>query len=254
MRMRLLLPTLTLALAALPAREASAAAPGSDYPRLFAEGVRLYKDMDFERSLEQFQLARRQPHDAAEEVQALLYCGILQFELGKEAESDQTFGIAASLDPRAALPVKVSPRVEIAYEKQRAKFAALMPELARPPAPPPEAAVAAPPAAAATDQGKAPLTPRRTAGAVLTALGAAGLLAGAISYAISADSFPLSTGAASASDRELEKNLGIGCLVGGLAVGVTGVVLLALPEGGSATAAVAPLPGGAALVLAGTLP
>jgi tetratricopeptide (TPR) repeat protein len=279
MRMRCLLPTLIVAAVFVVSPLAAQAAAPSDFPKFFASGVRLYKDMDFERALEQFQLARTQPHGAAEEVQAALYAGILHFELGNEAQAQELFRLAASLDPQAPLPVKVSPRIEIAYEKERAKFAALMQQAAPPPGTPPVAlqpvyqvgqAPQPQPQAVRNLEPVAPVATRagaaqssgpggkKVAGGVVLGLGAAAAIVGGAAYGLAWANYPKyqrnEASRAEAEQMDLDAKLGLGLLIAGAATAVVGIVLLALPDGTSATASFSPLPGGAAFAVRGTLP
>ncbi|MGC4119936.1 MAG: tetratricopeptide repeat protein [Myxococcales bacterium] len=266
--MRRLLLLLIVSLAFMVPPGARAAAP-SDFGKLFASGVALYKAMDFEGALEQFQLARRQPHGATEEVQAAIYAGILQFELGREAQAVELFRVAASLDPTAPLPVKVSPRIEIAFEKERSTFLALMQNATPQPAPivvrPGEPPVTVPPAPSPAGPDKVgakeyePAKPvaaeaaasggpsgRRVAGAVVMSVGGVAALVGV--------GFLINWLNLSSSETDLQSGLGLGLAIGGGVAAAAGVVLVALPDGTSARATLAPVHGGLAVAVQGTLP
>ena len=206
----------------------------------------------------------------------MLCAGILQYELGKEGEAQQLFALGASLDPRVALPVKVSPRIEIVYERERARFAALMPNVVAPQVAQP-LAVARPlplaPPVAAVPAGAVEPTPtvrreaqggtrggksKKVAGGVILGVGAAAAIAGGVCYGFAWSRYPkYQYGQATRADAEemdLFFKAGVGGLIGGIAVAAVGVLLVSLPDGTSATASVAPVPGGAAFALQGTLP
>lgn len=253
--MRASAPALACLLALL-APGLSAAAAASDFQPFFQSGVRLHKAMDFERALEQFQLARAQPHSADEDVQVSLYQGILLFELGQEAEAAEAFRTALSVRPQAALPVAVSPRIQLSFEKERAALAKLSP-----PAPPAKAEPEAPkpaPAAAVVEKSPSPSRGRTIGGAVLTGLGAASVVVGAIAYGSAWANYPkVERGEATRAEAEevdLDAKAGVGLLVAGGVLLVPGVVLLALPDGSSATVTLAPGRGGASACLSGTFP
>lgn len=239
---------------------AGAAAP-SDFPRFFASGVRLYKAMDFESALEQFQLARAQPHGADDDVQALLYLGILKFELGAEAAASDLFRTALAIDPAARLPVRVSPLIETAFENERKNIARINPgsRAPRPPPAPPAAARAAPPAAvAAPAQPSDASKSRHVAGGVLIGVGGAALVAGAISYGVAwlkySDYEVGLLTRSEASTIELESQVGVGLAIGGLVVLATGITVFAWPDGSTVGTAIVPTRGGAAFAIQGALP
>lgn len=239
----------TLVLAASLAVAGSAWA-GGEFQAHFQAGVGLYKEMDFERALEQFRLARALPHGAAEDVRVSLYEGILLFELGQEEQAAGAFRAAVSVDPHAALPVAVSPRIQIAFDKERAKtgggapappaFVPLPQQGARPEAkrPPPARAVAP-----AKPEGKSYLLPSLlTAGGVVVGGLGGGLLGVAWAVHDKYERGEATRKQAQSGDTTAKVSVPL-MAVGGAAL-VAGVVLFALPAPGPTKLGVAPLPGG----------
>ncbi|WP_375768605.1 hypothetical protein NR798_44155 [Archangium gephyra] len=110
------------ALAAAPARKAPARkAPAlkADFKSLFAAAVRSYQSFEYERALEQLSRAKALAQGVEQEVAVALYQGIVQAELGQRDESLAAFRTGLYLKPDAALPVKVSPKVERDFEDVR---------------------------------------------------------------------------------------------------------------------------------------
>jgi len=110
------------ALAAAPARKAPARRTPTrkaDFQSLFAVAVRSYKSFEYERALEQFARARAVAQGVEQEVAVALYQGIVHAELGQREQSLAAFRTGLYLQPDAALPVKVSPKVERDFEDMR---------------------------------------------------------------------------------------------------------------------------------------
>ncbi|HEY3451356.1 MAG TPA: hypothetical protein VGK67_33670 [Myxococcales bacterium] len=126
---------LLLTLAAPGLGRAAAPAAKSDFRRYFDSAVQLYRTMDLERSLEQLRLAKQQRHGADEDVVASMYEGILRFELGDEPGSASAFRAALFLDPAAAMPVQVSPRIALMLERERTRLRQKAPVTAPQPVP-----------------------------------------------------------------------------------------------------------------------
>jgi hypothetical protein len=80
---------------------------------------RLFEDLEYERALDQIQLARQVPRGAEDEVSLALYEGIIQCELGKQEQGLAAFKSALLLRPDAKLPVQVAPKVSQLFESVR---------------------------------------------------------------------------------------------------------------------------------------
>ncbi len=102
----------------------------------------------FEQCLERVELAQKRWSNTEEDqVQLELFTGLCRLGLGHELDAQQHLLKAIRLDPTAHLPAKVGPKVELFYERLRARAraapgAAVEPEA--PPQPAPEATVEAP--------------------------------------------------------------------------------------------------------------
>ncbi|MBE4753309.1 hypothetical protein G4177_34675 [Corallococcus sp. ZKHCc1 1396] len=92
-----------------------------------SEGVRthlrsahqLYDALEYERALERLADARRFAANDADDVLLSLYEGVILADLGKNEASTAAFKSALQLQPRAVLPLKVSPKVERRFEDVR---------------------------------------------------------------------------------------------------------------------------------------
>lgn len=80
---------------------------------------RLYESLEYERALDQVQLARQAPRGIEDEVALSLYEGIIQFEMGREEQCANAFKAALLLRSDAKLPVKVAPKIERIFESVR---------------------------------------------------------------------------------------------------------------------------------------
>jgi hypothetical protein len=80
---------------------------------------RLFDDLEYERALDQIRLARQAPRAAEEDVTLSIYEGIIQYELGQQEQSRAAFKAALLLQPDAALPVQVAPKVRSLFESVR---------------------------------------------------------------------------------------------------------------------------------------
>ncbi|QRO00901.1 hypothetical protein JRI60_18640 [Archangium violaceum] len=148
----------------------------------------LYESLEYERALEQTQLARQLPRSTEEEVTRSLYEGILQCELGREEQGTAAFKAALLLRPDSKLPVQVAPKIERRFESVRQQvkreFARLRVE---PSASPSTAVVTQPPAtppSAASLEASAHGALRRKS-LIPAVAGGTLLVAGGISWAIS---------------------------------------------------------------------
>jgi hypothetical protein len=80
---------------------------------------RLFEDLEYERALDQINLARRMAREAEDEVTLSLYEGIILCDLSKQEEGRAAFKAALLLRPDAKLPVQVAPKVEQLFESVR---------------------------------------------------------------------------------------------------------------------------------------
>jgi hypothetical protein len=188
---RRLLPAMLVAgLLALGVLPLPAHAQGK-FERHLTAAVRLYQSLEYERALTQIELARKLPHSSEQEVELSLYEGIILAESGKQESSAAAFKSALLVQPEAALPVKVSPKVKSLFESVREQvvreLAALAPKPEPPkvePAPPPPAPIAAAPPMAVASQSSL-RTSLRSAAPIMAIAGGTLVVAGGISWAIS---------------------------------------------------------------------
>jgi len=94
-------------------------AEGSTVQRYLTAAARLYENLEYERALEQLARAKSHPRDLADDVAIALYEGIILADMGRKEDASAAFRTALLLKPDAALPVKVSPKVEQDFEKLR---------------------------------------------------------------------------------------------------------------------------------------
>jgi tetratricopeptide (TPR) repeat protein len=99
-----------------PVRSAHAA---DDFNRYLRAAVRLYETLDYERALKQLERARRVARGVEEDVTLGLHEGIILADMGRWQDARATFKTALLLNPEAKLPLRVSPKVEAEFEKQR---------------------------------------------------------------------------------------------------------------------------------------
>jgi len=161
------------------------------FERHLTAAARLYESLEYERALTQIELARKLPHSSDQEVELSLYEGIILAESGKQDSSVAAFKSALLVQPEAALPVKVSPKVQSLFESVREQVKRELASLApkpeipkvEPPPQPPPTPVAAPPAAVATQSPV--LKGLRRAAPVTAIAGGTLFVAGGITYALS---------------------------------------------------------------------
>ncbi len=99
-----------------PLRSAHAA---NDFKRYLTAAVRLYESLEYERALKQLERAKRVARGVEEDVSIAIHEGIILAEMGRWQEARDTFKTALLLSPEAKLPLRVSPKVEVEFEKQR---------------------------------------------------------------------------------------------------------------------------------------
>jgi len=109
---------LFLCLSLLPGGVIAAPAP-ADVERYLIAAKRLYEDLEYERSLEQLQRAKKASTQLETDVAIALYEGVLRAELRQQAEAEAAFKTGLLLNPDAPLPVKVSPKVRALFERTR---------------------------------------------------------------------------------------------------------------------------------------
>lgn len=112
-----ILATLLCGLCLLP-RAGQAQSPKG--PEAFLQAARrLYDDLEYERALEQLSEGRRSSRGVDDDVRFSLLEGAILADLGREEASDAAFKAALVLQPTAALPVEVSPKVRQRFERLR---------------------------------------------------------------------------------------------------------------------------------------
>ncbi|WP_257448763.1 class III extradiol ring-cleavage dioxygenase family protein [Archangium lipolyticum] len=110
---------LVLVLLSLVGAPLSAAHAADDFNRYLRAAVRLYEGLDYERALKQLERARRVARGVEEDVTLGLHEGIILADMGRWQDALATFKTALLLNPEAKLPLRVSPKVEAEFEKQR---------------------------------------------------------------------------------------------------------------------------------------
>ncbi|MFP2905156.1 hypothetical protein ACLESD_08885 [Pyxidicoccus sp. 3LFB2] len=79
----------------------------------------LYEDLDYERALERLAHARQFSTGPEDDALLSLYQGVILADFGKQNEARAAFEAALLVQPEAALPVKVSPKVTEQFENIR---------------------------------------------------------------------------------------------------------------------------------------
>ena len=209
----------------------------------------LYQQLEYEQALEQLKRAHAASSGVDDDVQILLWEGILFREMAREDEARNAFNTALALQPDAQLPVRVSPKMAEQFEAHRV---VVKKQLARSETPsnPGPAAVVVPPSVSPKPVRVLPVT--------LLGVGAAGALVGAVlvgmsltwNSAITQMDF---TTAREARDTALVRHdVGIAVLTVGGAAAATGAVLLLLaPSNATKSAIVVPTAGGAVVSFGG---
>ncbi|SEU21605.1 hypothetical protein [Stigmatella erecta] len=175
---------------------ASHAAANPEVQRYLISIRRLYENLEYERALNQIQLAQQQKARSTEdEVTLSLYEGILLTEMGRVEPGTAAFKAALLLKPEAQLPVPVAPKIGKLFESVRQQVKREMAPLlaqqqAEPPArspslAPPVPAPAAPGSGAEGVSQRAPGRDLRKYALVPAAVGGGLLVAGGVSWAIS---------------------------------------------------------------------
>ena len=235
---------LALALVCAPATSFAADSPVQQY---LSSANMLYAHLEYERALEQVRRARGASPAPAEAVSICLLEGALLFELGDADGARGAFLEALSLDPKASLPWKVSPKLSASFEGARVELGKRKP------------ASHAPPVVTRSEG-----LPATRIGAIVGFVGAAAAAAGGVACVVEAkqryDSLDKGTArpadAAGARDSGKQLQVAAGVLLGASAAMLaTGAILWAAGAQGSAPSVSATLgPGGAQVVLSGVWP
>lgn len=122
-----------------------------NFDRLMAAVVTLYEDLDYEGALRQLDKARRFATSDTRKVSLALHEGLVLADMGRREESAAAFRTALLLDPRAALPLRTSPKVMGEFEALREE---VHQQLASQKSPPKERGASASGATAAPAPGK----------------------------------------------------------------------------------------------------
>ncbi|EPX57939.1 TPR domain protein [Cystobacter fuscus DSM 2262] len=134
----------------------------------------------YERALDQLQVARQERHGTDEDVTLSLYEGILLYELRRKDEAKAAFRRGFLLRPKAELPVPVSPKIQADVDAVRQQVEAELKAMPNPPAQPEDLKAES----TATPSEKTPSGLRRHA--LIPALaGGALVVAGGVSLGIS---------------------------------------------------------------------
>jgi hypothetical protein len=153
--MAALLLTLSCALAAEPQPPEV-----TEARRYIQAAAVLFGALDNKRALEQLARAKAVPHSVEDDVLISLYEGLIQSDNGRAEESEAAFRAAFALDPEAALPIPVSPKLEASIERIRQEVKKTLARTQRvtppPQQPPPKRVEEAPPAAVAVVEPPAP--------------------------------------------------------------------------------------------------
>ncbi|WP_108077144.1 tetratricopeptide repeat protein [Vitiosangium sp. GDMCC 1.1324] len=107
----------TLAMSATP----MAAHAQNTFSHYLTAAVRLYDALEYEQALEQLQQAKGLARDAEQKVTIALHEGIILADMGKREQSQTAFKTGLRLDPKAKLPLEVSPKIAHDFEEQRAR-------------------------------------------------------------------------------------------------------------------------------------
>lgn len=137
------LPLLMVLLPALSFGAPDAGPPPREFESYLLAATRLYDSLDYERALDYLGRAKGKAETMDDDVQVSLYEGIVLAELGRTDDSTTAFRAALLLKSDARLPLKVSPKVEDAFQLERDR---VQKELAARPRPPPLPPPSAPPA------------------------------------------------------------------------------------------------------------
>ena len=104
----------------------------------------LLDSTQYERALEQVQVARQERHGTDEDVTLSLYEGILLYELRRKDEAREAFRRGLLLRPKAELPVPVSPKIQADVDSLRRQVETELEALPKPPTRPEDVRVEAP--------------------------------------------------------------------------------------------------------------
>lgn len=137
---------------------------------------------EYERALEQIQVARQERHGTDEDVTLSLYEGILLYELRRKDEARAAFRQGLLLRPEAELPVPVSPKIQADVDAVRREVEAELKAMPPPPTRPEDVRAVTPDAP--VQKTAAPSGPRRRTW-IPAVVGGAFAVAGGVSLGVS---------------------------------------------------------------------
>lgn len=114
-------PSKAAALASIVAMFATFPLPAlADGKRDLDDGIAFYENLDTDRAIERLKSAAdAKDLGPSDRAKALLYLGIVQYEVGKESEAEGSWKRAYALDAKISAPSGTSPKVVSALEKAR---------------------------------------------------------------------------------------------------------------------------------------
>ena len=245
------------------------AAVTPEVARYLAAARGLYELLEYERALDQVEQARTARAQTDDDIQISLYEGIIDFEIGKRDEAATALNNALLLDPKVSLPLRVSPKLEAEFESLRSSIAARLsaagPIPAAAPPPPPAPVVAPVPTPAPAPELAAPTgcTACRWLWLPIGIVGVGGIAAGVGLKLDSKSKFDSlndptlarpQDSVATRDQGKLEQSAAYVCLAVGAALAATSVVLLITRPPATASVVVAPVNGGAMVVVGATFP
>jgi hypothetical protein len=93
----------------------------TEVQRYLLSATQLYQGLEYERALEQLKRAKTVASGVADDAAIDRLEGVVLLDLGKRDEGLAAFREALYLEPDAALPIKVSPKISEAFEGMRAR-------------------------------------------------------------------------------------------------------------------------------------
>src|SRR5207248_11124438 len=85
-------------------------AQSDDVTRYLTAASRLYENLEYERSLEQLDRAKKVSRGIEDDVTIALYEGVIRADMGQSEQSEAAFKTGLYLKPDAKLPVTTSPK------------------------------------------------------------------------------------------------------------------------------------------------
>jgi len=90
-----------------------------DVKKYLSSAAALFEKLEYEKALAQVKRAKKKSAGPEDDAQIALYEGIVLAEMG-DAQATNTFTLALGMDPKAQLPMVVSPKVQRVFDKARA--------------------------------------------------------------------------------------------------------------------------------------